>query len=439
MRILSVSVGKRMGYLSAILMLPGILGFQAKAQELKLTQSNPSGIYEPGEQIVISVAADGVQPDSVTVEVVKDFSSVLYADRVALEGDEQVVYSGAFPGPVAISCTVSAGEEWVATGLVVNPERFEPGAARPQDFDMYWKGEKKTLRKLKMVVEMEPLEGVEEGYECFDTEISCTGPKPARGYFAKPAEAEDNSLPIVLLVHAAGVKGEWCQSKPWSALRYAKMGRGALCFDLNAHGMLNGMPQSYYDSLEAGELSRYFYQGADNREDFYFRGMYLRLQRTLDFLAKQPEWDGRRIIVIGESQGGGQALAAAGLDKRVTAAVATVPAMCDWGGPLAGRKGGWPDPVNAMERSQEVIETVEYFDVAHLLKNSRATLFVEIGLIDRTCPSSSVYAAVNQSKGKKIICAVPYRGHHLQQDVFREEWEQEVLQKRNLFIADFLR
>ncbi|NEW85536.1 MAG: acetylxylan esterase [Mariniphaga sp.] len=35
------------------------------------------------------------------------------------------------------------------------------------------------------------------------------------------------------------------------------------------------------------------------------------------------------MIVIGESQGGGQTLIAAGLDNRVSKVVATVPAMCD--------------------------------------------------------------------------------------------------------------
>ena len=52
--------------------------------------------------------------------------------------------------------------------------------------------------------------------------------------------------------------------------------------------------------------------------------------RTLDFLTSQPEWDGKRILVLGESQGGGQSLAAAGLDHRVSAVVATVPAMSDF-------------------------------------------------------------------------------------------------------------
>jgi len=45
------------------------------------------------------------------------------------------------------------------------------------------------------------------------------------------------------------------------------------------------------------------------------------------------------------------------------------------------------------------------------LKGSKATIFTEIGLIDMTCPSTSSYAAISQSKGKKFIYAVPYRAH----------------------------
>ena len=120
------------------------------------------------------------------------------------------------------------------------------------------------------------------------------------------------------------------------------MGRGALSFDLNAHGMLNGQPDSYYDSLQQNDLKNYPYIGLGSKKDFYFRGMYLRLMRTLDFLTSQPEWDGKRIMVIGESQGGGQALATAGLDHRVTAVIATVPLCATGAEPLQAGKAAGP-------------------------------------------------------------------------------------------------
>ena len=58
--------------------------------------------------------------------------------------------------------------------------------------------------------------------------LTVPGPKPARGYFAKPEAAKLKSLPIVLLVHAAGVSGSWCLAQPENAINYANMGKGAL-------------------------------------------------------------------------------------------------------------------------------------------------------------------------------------------------------------------
>ena len=142
---------------------------------------------------------------------------------------------------------------------------------------------RKTCRLCPLDIKSKEVKATEteKGYSCFDIEINSPGLKPARGYFAKPEKAAPKSLPIVLLVHAAGVKGSWCRSEPKNAMNYAKM--GTLCFDLNAHGMLNGQPDSYYAGLESGELKNYYMKGVNSRDDFYFRGMYLRLLRTIEF------------------------------------------------------------------------------------------------------------------------------------------------------------
>lgn len=409
----------------------------AQSQHLVLRQSTPSGIYKKGELIKIQLSPENVESDSVMVKILKNYQPFKTISLKAV-ADTLVVFDEFAAEPVSMQFQVIAGNKEVSTGLVVDPEKFQPGTPRPKDFAKYWKAEKKQLRALPMEVTNSEV-GAESGYLVYASEINCTGPKPARGYFAKPENAAKKSLPIVIIVRAAGVKGEWCQSKSDEALRYAKMGKGALAFDLNAHGMLVGQPQRYYDELEAGELNGYYFSGLENREEFYFRGMYLRLQRTIDFLTRQPEWDGKRIIVIGESQGGGQALVAAGLDKRVSAAVATVPAMCDWGGSLVGNRGGWPDPFKQKGDQKKMMKTLPYFDTAHLLKNSKATLVTEIGFIDFTCSSNSIYAAINQSKGKKVVFAVPYRGHHVDQKQFQKPWEETVFQPKMKFIADFLK
>ena len=167
--------------------------------------------------------------------------------------------------------------------------------------------------------------------------------------------------------------------------------------------------------------------------------MYLRLLRTIDFLTKQPEWDGKRLLVIGESQGGGQALIAAGLDQRVSAVVAIVPAMCDWLGTLAGRMSGWPQPFESNDLKKQMRKALPYFDASNILKNSKAIIFAEIGLIDMTCPSTSVYAAVNEATGQKIIYTVPYRPHHQPEGTLAKTWQETVYKSRELFIRNYLK
>lgn len=409
------------------------------SQNIILKQSNSSGIYNRGEKIKVTVSLDGIDADSIAVNIVKDYDSGPKWKKVKYNSDEIVLFEGAFKKPASMIFEVKAGTKYAGTGFVVEPVKFKPGTKRPKDFDSYWREQKSNLRSLPMKVDSKPVENIDPGFLCSDIEINCVGPKPARGYFAKPLNAKPGSLPIVLNLHAAGVKGDWCLSKPSIALDYAKKGNGALAFDLNAHGMLNGQSADYYSELESGELKNYWETGIENRDEFYFRGMYLRLLRTLDFLCSQPEWDQKRIIVIGESQGGGQALAAAGLDDRVTAAVATVPAMCDFGRELIGEKGGWPNPFGYSGNKEKMMNTIPYFDDAHILENSKATLVTEIGLIDYTCPSVGIYAALNQSKGKKIIYAVPYRGHHQNQPDFQKEWEETVYKPKMRFIEDFLK
>ncbi len=113
--------------------------------------------------------------------------------------------------------------------------------------------------------------------------------------------------------------------------------------------------------------------------------------------------------------------------------------MCDWGGPLVGRKGGWPQPIDWSKGKPAVLEAVPYFDTAHLLKGSQATIVAEIGLIDQTCPSSSIYAALNQAEGKVITYPVTYRSHSWPEGEDRKHWDAGTHAAKDAFIDDYLK
>lgn len=410
------------------------------SQGLALKQTNESGIYKNRQTAKITLIVNDKLIDSVTIKVRKNYSKQVTEKKVKITGDSLVVFNDKLTDISSIMFEVSSGKEFASIGLIVDPHKFKPTLEHPKDIKSFWNNEKLALRALPMVVDSVLIKNKTKGYQCYNVEINCLGSKPARGYFAKPDSAKAKSLPIVLNFHAAGVSGNWCRSEPDIALRFAKMGKGALCFDLNAHGMLNGQTDEYYINLEKGELKDYNRIGLDSKSDIYFRSMYLRLLRTLDFLTSQPEWDGKRILVVGESQGGGQALAAAGLDNRVKAVVATVPAMCAWDTCLTCRKGGWPHLFEATNyKKEKLLSTLPYFDVAHILKESKATIVTEIGLIDVTCPAFSIYSAINPLKGKKVVYTVPYRAHNLNQPVYNKLWENTVHQPKDAFIANYLK
>ena len=397
---------KRILFISLLAVIFTCLSEIAQAQNIRLIQTNESGIYKKDQKISVLVLTSHQIGDSLRIRVLKNNNQILVEKTTKILSDSLLVFESSFSEPCSIIIEAGIKDGNSTIGLLVEPENLKPGAKCPEDFYAYWENLKKSLEVLPLDVKTTPVADSvsEKGFSCVNVEINCLGPKPARGYFAKPENAASKSLPIVLLVHAAGVKGSWCRSEPVNALTYAKM--GTLCFDLNAHGMLNGQPESYYADLESGELKNYYLQGVTSPENFYFKGMYLRLLRTIDFLTRQPEWDGNRILVIGESQGGGQALIAAGLDKRVSAVVAIVPAMCDWLGPMAGRMGGWPQPFETDASKEDMLKVLPYFDAANILNGSEATIFTEIGLIDMVCPSTSVYTAINEAKGKKIIYSI---------------------------------
>jgi cephalosporin-C deacetylase-like acetyl esterase len=210
-------------------------------------------------------------------------------------------------------------------------------------------------------------------------------------------------LPAALSLHAAGARSSSLQG----AWNHAK--RNRLAMDINAHGSPNGRPAQYYRDLLAGELRRYSTRGMDSRETCYFLGMYLRLMRAMEFLTSQPEWDGKTLIALGSSQGGAQAIVAAGLDERVTIVSAGLPALCDLTASEAGRAAGWP--IGKRKLSEEERETLRYFDVCNFAARTKATAVVRVGLIDRTCWPAGVLAMCNQLQGDKHVLTFPDSGH----------------------------
>jgi cephalosporin-C deacetylase len=374
-------------------------------------------IYRQGEAVtfIIERGADSSLAEDAELEwsISKDGVPPIETGKVRLvNGKNRVTGRLSEPGFLLCRVTGMAEGKPVSTlaGAGIDPLLIKPSLPPPDDFDAFWSEQKKKLAAVPINLRLTPVaaKGTTNA-ESFDVQADCAGGAPVSGYYARPKGAKRKSLPAILLLHGAGVNSS---SLP-NALAWCD--KGFLAMDINAHGLPNGKPAQFYKDLAGGALKEYRQAGRESRETCYFLGMFLRVLRAIDFLAAQPEWDGKTLVAYGSSQGGFQTFAAGGLDERVSFLAAGVPAGCDHTGAVTGRVSGWPKlvPVGANGKPDaKALQAARYFDNVNFAARTKAKgALVTVGFIDQTCPPTSVYAAYNNlSIPKQIYDDIP-SGH----------------------------
>lgn len=379
---------------------------------LRVAADRADAVYEVGEtaKFLIEAAVDG-QPlteGNVACVFSQDGWKPQPPQMLAITNGKATA-TGKLDRPGFLLLRVTFEKTTALAGAAYAPLKIAPSLPVPDDFDEFWAAQKVALAEVPVKPELTPVKSPADGIEAFDVQVDCIG-KPVSGYFGRPKGAKPKSLPAILFVHGAGVRSANLGSTQW-ALREG----GMLALDINAHGIPNGKPTEFYEALSRGELKDYRADGRQARETCYFKGMFLRLIRAIDFLAAQPEWDGKTLIVYGSSQGGFQALAAAGLDARVSFICAGVPAGCDHTGNHVDRISGWPKIVPLTTDGQpdpQVLQASRYFDCVNFATRAKCRgAVLTVGFIDTTCPPTSVYAAYNALTVPKSMHADVDAGH----------------------------
>lgn len=382
---------------------------------LKVTTDRADALYHAGDTVTFTIEAK--QPDGKPANDDATAVCVLSKDGVNPQLPQKIklingkgTITGTLNEPGFLLLRASIDKTSASAGAGFDPLNIKPSMPVPDDFDSFWAAQKAALAKVPVKSQLTPVvTNPVKDTEAFDVQVECVG-APVSGYFGRPLGAKPKSLPAILFVHGAGVRSSSLGSVAWSVRE-----GGMLSLDINAHGIPNGKPASFYTDQANGPLKDYRFVGRDDREKNYFKGMFLRVIRAIDFLTSQPEWDGKTMIVYGSSQGGFQAFAAAGLDERVTFICAGVPAGCDHSGVVVNRVNGWPKlvPNNADGKPDAAaLHTARYFDNVNFATRAKCKgAAVTVGFIDTTCPPTGVYAAYNALTIPKKIHADVLAGH----------------------------
>lgn len=331
------------------------------------------------------------------------------------------------PGFILAVCTLPLENSKTLVhhcGVAISPELIEPSLELPADFNRFWDEQKKLLEKVAIETSWilidhhshpqlhhyshKDLLAIDiSNVDIDEVQVSCLE-KNVSGLYTRPKKRSLKSHPAMLCVQGAGV----LPTRPHNFIEQAK--KGILVYEMGAHGLSNLEEESYYQKLIDGALKKYMHFGRDDKMKSYFRLMFLRVKRGLDFLMSQPEWDGKTIVISGSSQGAAQCMAGAYLEPKVSMISARVPALCDHTGFLKGRSVGGGNLVKIGEDGkpdQATLECSRYFDGVNFMRQLKCTGTFSVGLNDSGCSPSSIYAAYNAFKGPKTMHVQPYTGH----------------------------
>lgn len=290
---------------------------------------------------------------------------------------------------------------------------YLPPRDEPADFDAFWADTLRRARAAATPAEFVPYETGLVTVEVSDVTYSGFDGQPVRGWFVRPRGA-DRPLPCVVQYigynGGRGLAHEWLH---WSAAGYAHFvmdtrgqgSNGSTAGD-TADPDLSGAPQT------PGFLTR----GVTDPATYYYRRVFTDAVRAVDTVRDHPAVDATRVIVAGNSQGGGIALAAAGLTEGLAGVLADVPFLCHY-----RRATEITDEFPYAElasycrthrdRTEQVFATLRYFDGVNFAARATAPALFSVALMDAVCPPSTVYAAYNHYAGEKDITVWPYNGH----------------------------
>ncbi|NOZ22789.1 MAG: acetylxylan esterase [Planctomycetes bacterium] len=383
-----------------------------KTSAVRVVTDRADAIYKVGEKATFEIAAKDPAAAEVAYSLSLDGGEQYDKGTLTLQ-DGKASVAGTLKKPGILRCTVvytAAGKkrDVAYAGAAYDPFEIEPTAAMPKDFDRFWKKQKALLAKVKMDAKLEPSSASNDQVEIYKITLANVNGSRVHGYFGRPKQAK--RCPAILTVPAAGVYSitpGWVSG--WAAKGFIAMG-------ISAHDIPNDQPKEFYDKLKAGDLKTYSRDGRDDRKTYYFYRVFLGVVRAVDYLTSRPEWDGTHMIINGSSQGGGLSIIGAGLDDRITALAANVPALCDHSGANYGRPSGWPRLVPKGPDGKldpKILKVSEYYDAVNFARRigKKVPAVFGVGLIDRTCPAMTVFSAYNVLKGKKQIDIAPLMGH----------------------------
>lgn len=342
--------------------------------------------------------------------------------------DGALTVSGTMATPGFLRCKVKAhvGDrtyDGMATAAYA-PEAIRPHAVLPDDFDSFWETALDEARKtpLSSTLELLPARCTEK-VDVYQVSFQNIRPG-SRTYGILCVPKAPGKYPALLRVPGAGVRPYYGDVETAS--------KGAITLEIGIHGIPVTMESGVYDALASGALYNYPYQNYENRDEIYYKRVFVGALRAVDFIVSLPQYDGKTLGVTGSSQGGALSIVTAALDKRITFYAAIHPAMCDHRAHVQKVASGWPHYFYYFAKpTGRQAQATDYYDMVNFARRITAPGWFSWGYNDDVCPPTSTYAAYNSITAPKELHPYQETGHYWYQEQY-EQWNQWLWKQMGL-------
>lgn len=276
-------------------------------------------------------------------------------------------------------------------------ERYAPAVAEPADFDEFWQRTLREAQSSELIAEVRPAGGGLRLVESFDVTFRGFGGDPVRAWYTRPAGI-DAPLPAVVEFVGYG-RG---RGLPHERLTWPVAGYAHLVMDCRGQGDQYGCggetPDPHGDP-HGGHWP--ITRGILDARDYYYRRLITDAVRAVEAVRVLPGVDPARVAAAGNSQGGGLALAVAGLVPDLAALICTAPLLCHVQRAIEITDAApYGEIVNFLavhrEAEEAVRRTLSYVDGVTFARRAQAPAHFGTGLRDNICPPRTVFAAYNQ-------------------------------------------
>jgi cephalosporin-C deacetylase len=281
----------------------------------------------------------------------------------------------------------------------------------PDDFDEFWAATLAETRAHPLDLRVERVETGLTTLDVYDVTFAGWAGQPVRAWLRVPAGATGPLPAVVQFVGYGGGRGAAAENLFWASAGFAHL-------QMDTRGQGSGWSIGSTPDPDGsgpahpGVMTR----GIDSRETYYYRRVFMDAVRAVEAARALDVVDSSRVSVVGGSQGGGIALAVAGLVPGLAAVAAYVPFLCDFRRATVITDA---DPYKEIgrylavhrHRASSVHDVLAYFDGVNFAKRATAPARFTTALMDPTCPPSTVFGAFHAYGGPAEITVWPYNGH----------------------------